>query len=236
MGDNMGIQLLYHLLNNEFVEKSEQCYATSSLFQMCCSKVNRMLEDQILNDIQQQSDQEEREQQQQQQGQVVGPDGAPLLRRASLCGKSEFEMQVVRRLPGEVRERLHTEKRVCERMGCKRAFYGEGRMRRTYYQRAPKPKSARGASTESHADGSLDQTATAPPAAATPQAAASDAAVATGDENGRAGPAAAEAAAAAANQVAVQGEPVHLSFCSKECWATFPQTFEEAMRNAMSLP
>jgi cytochrome c5 len=39
--------------------------------------------------------------------------------------------------------------------------------------------------------------------------------------------------AAASAKVAVQGEPVYLCFCSKECWAAFPATFEEAMRNAM---
>jgi hypothetical protein len=225
MGDNMGIQLLYHLIHNDFVEKSERGYVASSLFQMCCGKLNRMLEDEILAKIEQQKKKKEF-------GGDGGDDEVDGTATVEACEKSELEKEVMRRLPGEVRERLHTEKRMCERVGCKNEFYGEGRMRRTYYQRASKPRSRQQAATTAD----VEQQQQEQQQEQTIEIMPSEAAVAEGEPVGRSTPEGngeeVKGEGAKATKVVVQGEPVFLCFCSKDCWATFPRSFEQAMHNA----
>jgi uncharacterized membrane protein YkoI len=118
---------------------------------------------------------------------------------------------------------------VCERVGCKNEFYGEGRMRRTYYQRASKPRNRQQAATteeQQHQHQEQEQTIEIMPseAAALEGEQAGTRTAEGNDEEAKGG--------AKATKVVVQGEPVFLCFCSKECWATFPRSFEQAMHNA----
>jgi len=167
MDNDVGISMLYAIIHIELVEKSDQSHVVSSLFQICRGKINRMIESGILADMQQEENKDKHE-----EGEALPAHKTPL------------EKEAERRLPREVRQRLYKKKTICERIGCKKDFYGEGFMRRTYYQKALKEEP-----TET-------------------------------DPNGNTA------------EIIGEGEPMFLSFCSKECWQTFPQVLEEAVQNS----
>jgi hypothetical protein len=100
--------------------------APASLFHICCARVNREIEAEIL-------------------ARAAGGDGER---------PGPFERAVATRVPCDARERMTSANslRQCDRLGCRRKFFGDGRMTRAYCFVPTSASSASSSSSSSSLD------------------------------------------------------------------------------------